>query len=86
MRVKDSSSWETALFTLLHPLQIGTMEAMVWIDEPLSATVLVEIFCSDVPLSNVSYHLSRLVKGGVLREVSTRKVRGAFEHFYALID
>jgi hypothetical protein len=77
------ASWETALWGLLHPTQIAIIEAQLWIELPLSATLLVGIF-EDAPLNRLSHHLNRLAGAGVLRLAYTRPARGALERFYAI--
>jgi hypothetical protein len=77
-------AWETALLDLLHPTQIAIAEACLWIEEPLSATLLAEVFEHDFKLNLIAYHVRRLSDRGVLREVASRTVRGAIEHFYLL--
>ena len=39
-----------------------------------------------VPLSNVNYHVTELVKSGLIELASQRQVRGATEHFYRMVD
>lgn len=77
-------AWETALFNLLHPAQIAIIEACLWIGEPLSATLLVEVFDSGFTLNLVAYHVRRLYERGIIDRVDRRFVRGAIEHFYCL--
>ena len=36
------------------------------------------------PLSNVSYHVRQLEKGGLIELVTTKQRRGALEHYYTL--
>lgn len=78
------AKWESAIYGLLHPVQVGIIEAHVWIDEPLSATILVGVFDRRFELSKVSYHVRNLARIAVLQEVATRQRRGALEHFYRL--
>jgi hypothetical protein len=39
-----------------------------------------------MPLSNTNYHVTELHKSGLIDLASTRRVRGATEHFYRLAD
>ena len=39
-----------------------------------------------MPLSNVNYHVTELVKSNLIELASQRQVRGATEHFYRLVD
>jgi hypothetical protein len=80
----SSPAWEVALLDLLHPAQIAIVEACLWIEEPLSATLLAELFEHDFKLNLIAYHVRRLAKRGVLHEVDSSTIRGAVEHFYRL--
>ncbi len=60
------------------------LEAHLWIDAPLSARLLVEVFDGAVPLNNLAYHVRKLAQAGVLQEEFTVPRRGAIEHFYRL--
>ena len=76
--------WEALLGRLLHPTQLVVIEAMLWIDRPVSPAQLVRIFDGGVHLSSVAYHVSRLTDLEVLEQTETRQVRGAVEHFFRL--
>lgn len=76
--------WQAALFGLLHPIKVATVEAHLWLDEPLSATLLLEVFDRTVAHNNLAYHVRKLADVGVLHEVSTKQRRGALEHFHRL--
>jgi hypothetical protein len=77
-------AWSTSLFSLLHPVQIAVVEAFEWIEEPMSATVLFDVFGRHVLFGTVSYHVRRLADAGVLVMRYSEPRRGTREHFYAL--
>jgi DNA-binding transcriptional ArsR family regulator len=79
-----SLCWGELLGVLVHPTKVLIIEALRWIDHPLSATEFERIFGekSGLHLSNLSYHVSTLAKAGILRQVKKRRVRGAWERFY----
>jgi predicted transcriptional regulator len=77
-------SWETALFSLLHPAQIAVVEAHVWIGEPMSSKRLHEVLGGTWPLGTIAYHVRRLAQKGVLEERYREPVRGVVEYFYGL--
>jgi DNA-binding transcriptional ArsR family regulator len=78
--------WDGLLARLLHPLQFQIIEAMHWIDRPLSASQLVQAFdCAPKELSALSYHLRRLRTLKIARLSRIRRVRGAKERLYKLI-
>jgi hypothetical protein len=80
----SSSAWEVALLDLLHPAQIAIVEACLWIEEPLSATLLAELFEHDFKLNLIAHHVRRLFERGVLHKVDGRILGGAIEHLYRL--
>ena len=78
--------WDALIARLIHPTQLAVIEAMLWIDRPLSSAELVRVFDGEVVLSSVAYHVRRLAELGVLEQTGTRQVRGAIEHFFRLAD
>jgi hypothetical protein len=76
--------WSTALFALIHPVKIATVEAFLWTQEPMSALLVYEILGRRWSFGNVPYHVRRLAEAGVLLECHTVPVRGAYERFYRL--
>jgi hypothetical protein len=77
--------WAALAACLLHPLQLQIIEAMRWIDRPLSASELVKVFSEEQHLSAVAYHVRRLAELGALKPTGRRRpVRGSIERFYRL--
>lgn len=78
--------WAVLVPHTIHPVQVAIIEALAWVGEPLSATMLEDVF--DDPdghyLGIVSYHLSRLAKWGAVAKTGHRPRRGARETFYFL--
>ena len=75
--------WSALVPRVAHPLRVAIVEALLWIDQPLSSTDLVKLMDSpEIYLSHVAYHVGRLVEAGVLKPVRRRQVRGATETFY----
>lgn len=83
--VSGDEFWEALLGRLLHSVQMQIIEAMRWIDRPLSPRELELVLEKKVSLSTVSYHVRRLVDLDVLVLVGTRQVRGAVQRFYRLV-
>jgi|GEM_PF-1930067 len=89
----DSSfpGWETYVATFVHPLKVAIVEALCWIDAPLSAVQLTKL-CSGggEPFRepNVRYHLHQLVKVGVLEVGSSSPFdqEGEVETFFYFAD
>jgi hypothetical protein len=76
--------WESLPGRLLHPVQVQIIEAMLWIDRPLSPRELELVFEKKARLSTVAYHVRRLVDLEVVVPAGTRQVRGAVQRFYRL--
>lgn len=77
--------WATLAACLLHPFQVQIIEAMRWIDRPLSASELVHVFERKQRLSTVAYHVRRLDSLGALKPAGQRHpARGSVEKFYRL--
>jgi len=74
--------WDGFLGRLVHPTQIAIIEGLRWIDQPLSAAELTEVFEETLGLAAISYHVRRLRDLGVLELIKKREVRGATERFY----
>jgi DNA-binding transcriptional ArsR family regulator len=78
--------WDGLLAGLLHPTQFQIIEAMHWIDRPVSASQLVQVFDRDPKdLSALSYHVRRLNELKIIRLSSARQVRGVKERLYKLV-
>ena len=74
-------AWEHLARANTHPLRVSILEVFC-LDggRTLSPKDLsVELGAS---LGNINYHVTELVKAGLLQLESERKVRGATEHFY----
>lgn len=79
--------WAALVARSVHPTRLWIIEAMLHVEQPLSATGLEGIFDSEkLGISSISYHLKILIELGIIEEVRERKVRGATERFYAFAD
>lgn len=75
--------WLVCVPRLIQPLKLTIIEALLYMERPLSATQLVALL--DQPecyLGLVSYHLGTLKEARVIELIESRSVRGAKEHFY----
>jgi hypothetical protein len=79
-----SFNWETLVPLLVHPAKVAIIEAMAWIELPLSATDLDRLLQGHAGISLLSYHLRKLAELGVIERVRQENVRGAVQTFYAL--
>jgi hypothetical protein len=76
--------WAGLVPHIVHPAQVAIVEAMLWVERPLSATELRDLFDEprDHYLSLVSYHLRMLARHGAVEEAGHRQSRGARETYY----
>lgn len=82
--VARSFDWEALVPLLVHPVKVEIIEAMSWVEEPLSATDLDRILPGPVGVSLISYHLRKLAELNAIEPVRKETVRGAVQTFYAL--
>lgn len=76
----QSFDWEALVPHVIHPLKVAIIEALSWIDQPLSPTQMVGLFeGSGYYLSLISFHARGLEDWGALEVAITRPVRGATE-------
>jgi hypothetical protein len=75
--------WDALVPHVVHPVKVSIVEAMSWMDQPLSSTELVRLIDDEgIYLSHVAYHVRKLADAGAIEPVSKRQVRGATETFY----
>ena len=77
-------NWGTLIKATIHPTKVDILEAMARLTRPVSSAELHRMFADGEDLSNISYHMSRLVDLGAVEEIDSRPVRGARETFYFL--
>jgi hypothetical protein len=83
MKEGEQFHWDTLVPRVVHSLKVAIVEAMLWLDQPLSSSDLVKLMDdSEINLSHVAYHVSKLVEVGALEAIRNRQVRGATETFY----
>lgn len=75
--------WGTLVPHVVHPAKVAAIEALLWMEQPLSCNELVNLLDSEeFYLSLVSYHVRLLAEFGVLLRVDSRQRRGATETYY----
>jgi len=74
--------WDVLVPHTVHPCKVGIIEALLWIDRPLSAIDVSRLFDEEVSHMLVSYHLGKLAEFGILAIAEKRPTRGGSEHFY----
>jgi len=78
-------SWDSLVPHLIHPVKVAIIEALQWIEVPLSPKELDLIFEKEFGVSLVSYHMRTLMDVGVVERVRQEPVRGAVQSFYTLV-
>ena len=76
--------WQRLARANTHPLRISVLEALA-MDGGRTLSPSDLSYELRVPLSNVNYHVTELVKSDLIELERQRQVRGATEHFYRLI-
>jgi DNA-binding transcriptional ArsR family regulator len=66
-----------------HPQRDRILDAMRSYGRPISPTQLARI--TDNTIGSTAYHVRTLVQAGVIELADEGRVRGAVEHFYALV-
>lgn len=75
--------WESLVPLFIHPVKVAVIEALGWIEQPLSPTELVNLFeHRKYNLGVVAYHVSGLAKAGIIEATDERQARGARETYY----
>jgi hypothetical protein len=83
VRGGERFDWEGLVPLIVHPVKVAIIEAIDWINEPLSASDLTKVINDGkLRLPHVAYHVKNLGEIGVLKVVRRRAVRGSLEKFY----
>ncbi|HEX5923496.1 MAG TPA: hypothetical protein VFY45_06665 [Baekduia sp.] len=67
-----------------HLVRDQILDAMATCGRPISPTQLQGVL-SDQSLGSVAYHMRVLASAGLIELADERRVRGAIEHYYALV-
>ncbi len=76
--------WDGLVPVLVHPMKVAIVEAIRFLERPLSASEVRRMCEERLSVSYVSYHVQDLASVGALHCVRKRPVRGAEEKFYAI--
>lgn len=75
--------WDKLVPLILHPVKVAILEALLWIEEPLSAADLDRMYDGDLGIPTAAYHLRSLAFGlPVLRLYDEEAVRGVYRKLY----
>lgn len=81
--------WAALVPRVMHPMRVSIIEAMLWVERPISATDFNLMADEPEPsVSRLSYHFKILAdpKVEVIEQVREEQVRGAIERFYYFPD
>jgi DNA-binding transcriptional ArsR family regulator len=85
MKGGEQFEWSPLAAHLTHPLKVAVVEALSWVEQPLSPSDLVKLIDRErYSPAHVSYHLGKLANAEALRVVGTPQARGATERLYSL--
>jgi hypothetical protein len=82
---EPASIWDGLIARLVHPTKVAIIEALLWVEEPLSATELTRLLADpSLYLAIVSYHAGGLAELGLLEVIARQQAEGAgaVESFY----
>lgn len=81
---EPSFDWAMLVPHVVHPLKVAIVEALLYMEQPLSPSQLAKLFdgTEEGYVSRASYHVGELAKSGAIEQVGTRQVRGATQRFY----
>ena len=74
--------WDALVPLMVHRTKLLILEAMLWIDEPLSAVDIDEMCDGKIGVSSLSYHLKSLKDMSVLALYDEEQIRGAWKKNY----
>jgi hypothetical protein len=83
MKNPEFPNWEEIGIQLLHSTQLVIIEAMLWMEVPVSPRLLEHLSPdSGIKLGHFAYHCKSLAKLGILEKVGSVPRRGAAENYY----
>ncbi len=77
--------WQRLARANTHPLRISVLEVLS-LDGGRTLSPSDLSYELGVPLSNVNYHVTELLRSGLIELRSEQQVRGATEHFYRIAE
>lgn len=77
--------WEEVARQEIHPRRFGLLQVLS-LDGGRTLSPNECSFELQTNVSDANYHIVKLKRSGILRLAHTVPVRGAFEHFYCLVD
>ena len=81
---QELSHWDRLVPLLIHPVKVSVIEAMTWLEVPVSPRELDRLLDEQFGVSLISYHVKGMAEAGAIESVSQKQVRGAIQTFYVL--
>lgn len=79
----EPMQWDKLVPLILHPVKVAILEALLWMEEPLSAVDVDRMHGETLGIPTAAYHLRSLASGlHVLRLYDEEAVRGANRKLY----
>jgi DNA-binding transcriptional ArsR family regulator len=83
---EQAHDWSALVPRIVHPAQEAVIEALLWVEQPLSATDFGNLLDDPaLSVSRISYHLDALARKGILAMTRQRGSGGAVERRYFLV-
>ena len=82
----EAFCWAALVARVLHPLAVQIIEALRWIERPLSAGDLTQLFDGEPSWAVVGHHMRRLSKLGALELGETPTTRNITDIAYRLVE
>jgi hypothetical protein len=78
-----SFDWNALVDAYIHPAKVAILEALAWVEHPLSPAEMSRQFgFPPFNLGVLAYHVRTLVDRGIVEPVYSRGVRGSRETYY----
>ncbi len=80
----EAFCWAALVARVLHPVDVAIIEAFQWIEQPLSAADLSEVFGGKWPRAKVTHHISRLHRLDAIELSKTPTMKNFVDIHYRL--
>jgi len=74
--------WGAVVPYLVHEMKVATVEALLWIDKPLSVADFARLFDEKFNKPLITRHLEKLVEADALVVTREQRTRGLAEKLY----
>jgi Helix-turn-helix domain len=78
----EQFDWNALVPHVIHPLKVAIIEALEWVEQPLSATDFRKLLNERFSTPRISYHLVKLAEADAVELTRQQQVRGMTEKFY----